>query len=83
MSLGRVGNKILSFFGVNNPDHFPEFNETALKKHILSHMYSFELKHPFFLEFMRSWQPDSLGAVAHKDFGAEVYRYKEYHSAHL
>ena len=32
-------------------------------------------QHPYFLEFMNHWQPDSLRFLAHKNFGDEVYRF--------
>ena len=44
------------------------------EKHFASHLYIYERKHPYFLEFMNHWQPDSLRFLAHKNFGAEVYR---------
>ena len=44
------------------------------KKHFASHLYARGLEHPYFLEFMNHWQPDSLRFLAHKNFGAEVYR---------
>ena len=31
-------------------------------------------QHHYFLKFMNHWQPDSLRFLAHKNFGAEVYR---------
>ena len=44
------------------------------EEHFASHLYAHERKHPYFLEFMNHWQPDSLRFLAHKNFGTEVYR---------
>ena len=44
------------------------------EKHLASHLYTHERKHPYFLEFANHWQSDSLRFLAHKNFGDEVYR---------
>ena len=43
-------------------------------KYILVVKLGINEQHPNFLEFMNHWQPDSLRFLAHKNFGAEVYR---------
>ena len=43
-------------------------------KYVLVVKLEIDEQHPYFSKFMNHWQPDSLRFLAHKNFGAEVYR---------
>ena len=50
------------------------YQGTDEAKYVLVVKLAIDEQHPDFSKFMNHWQPDSLRFLAHKNFGAEVYR---------